>query len=166
MRASPALQVCITRFGVWHGLLVACIALSGAGVLNWMASMASRQPVAAAVALVISGVCVVCALGLWRTSAMSLRWDTCTWHVGSAFQVGEEPHRVDLLVAIDLGAWMLLKFIERTDSRRARVHWVPVQRRGMESSWHALRCAVYSSRPSPGQDAALRAAISPSKSQE
>jgi len=36
----------------------------------------------------------------------------------------------------------------------AAVTWLPVQRRGLQAHWHALRCAVYSPRPDAGVDAA------------
>jgi hypothetical protein len=39
---------------------------------------------------------------------------------------------------------MLLRF---TPDAPARMTWLPVQRRGLEAQWHALRCAVYSPRP-------------------
>ena len=44
-----------------------------------------------------------------------------------------------LEVAIDLGSFLLL----RLRGGRGAV-WLPVQRRGLEREWHALRCAVYS----------------------
>jgi hypothetical protein len=59
----------------------------------------------------------------------------------------------ELQVAIDLGAWMLLHFVPDVGHRACSVSWLPVQRRGLESQWHALRCAVYSPRPAAGVDA-------------
>jgi len=46
-------------------------------------------------------------------------------------------------VAIELGSFLLLRLVEQ---RRTGV-WLPVQRRGVEGQWHALRCAVYSPPP-------------------
>ena len=48
-----------------------------------------------------------------------------------------------LEVAMDLGGLLLLRLVGQ---RRTRV-WLPVQRRGLESQWHGLRCAVYSPPP-------------------
>ena len=77
-----------------------------------------------------------CAVSLWHVPAQSLRWDGRAWQLDAA--AGE------LSVAIDLGPWMLLRF---KPERRARASWLPVQRAGLETQWHALRCAVYSPRP-------------------
>jgi len=46
-------------------------------------------------------------------------------------------------VAVDLGAFLLLRLVEQ----RRTIVWLPVQRRGVESQWHALRCAAYSPLP-------------------
>jgi hypothetical protein len=42
---------------------------------------------------------------------------------------------------IDLGSWLLVVF-ESSTSAVERV-WLPLQRRGLEGEWHALRCALY-----------------------
>jgi hypothetical protein len=76
------------------------------------------------------------AVSLWRVPAQTLYWD------GRAWQLDAVPG--ELRVAIDLGPWMLLIF---TPDAAARASWLPVQRLGLETQWHALRCAVYSPRP-------------------
>jgi hypothetical protein len=68
-------------------------------------------------------------------------------------------------VAVDLGAWMLLRFERDATPRLRRIVWLPLQRRGLETPWHALRCAVYSARPVAGRADRLPVAISP-ESQE
>jgi hypothetical protein len=35
---------------------------------------------------------------------------------------------------------------------RRRATWLPVQRRGIERQWHALRCSVHSPHAAPGHD--------------
>jgi hypothetical protein len=47
-------------------------------------------------------------------------------------------------VAIDLGSWMLLRFV--AELPRMRTTWIPVQRDRVEGDWHALRCAVHARR--------------------
>lgn len=83
--------------------------------------------------------------------AFSLRWDTQQWHLGAASTLGQEPHAGRLMVALDLGAWMLLRLIPSAVSassvRLPAGGWLPVQKRGHETHWHALRCTVYSARP-------------------
>ncbi len=47
-------------------------------------------------------------------------------------------------VAVDLGSFLLLTLAGTGDGERRSRRWLPVQRRGLENDWHALRCAVYS----------------------
>ncbi len=47
----------------------------------------------------------------------------------------------EVQIALDFGAWLLLRFVPDTAGGRSR--WLAVQRRGLEPHWHALRCAVY-----------------------
>ena len=97
----------------------------------------STPLVAATVVAVLAMAALV--RSLLRTPARSLRWDGQAWHLDAV------PG--DVAVVIDLGPWMLLRFAS-TDF--ARVTWLPVQRRGIDAQWHALRCAVYSPRPLAG----------------
>jgi hypothetical protein len=53
-------------------------------------------------------------------------------------------------VAIDLGSFLLLRFLPEGRSGPGAVRWIPVGRRGLEREWHAFRCAVYSPRPAAG----------------
>ena len=106
----------------------------------------------------VLGLVAVATLGLGASllsaRPVSLRWDEQRWHLGPADSVGHEPVAGTLAVALDLGSWMLLRFQADASGRRAAVAWLPAQRRGLESQWHALRCAVYSPRPAPDADAA------------
>ena len=69
-----------------------------------------------------------------------------------------EPQPGTLEVAIDLGAFLLLRF-GPTAPAGGRSAGCRSQRRGLERAWHALRCAVYSPRPVAGAAAPRRAAI-------
>ncbi len=137
MRASPACQVSLRRFGAWR---IAVIALSVAGLAAMAGWLVGRDPQASAgLSMLIAAAALPmlgCAVSLWRVPAQSLRWDGQVWQLDAA--PGE------LRVAIDLGPWMLLRF---SPEGQRRSHWLPVQRLGLEAQWHALRCAVYSPRP-------------------
>ena len=156
MRASPAFQVVLDRFGVWRWAVIVG-ALSGAAALTaWLAWQpvpplpAPFQWIAVAVAFLLLAWGAASA----RVQPVSLRWDEQHWHLGPPASAGHEPRSGALRVLIDLGPWMLLRF-EPADSTWCRgATWLPVQRRGLESQWHALRCAVHSPRPQPGADAA------------
>jgi hypothetical protein len=85
------------------------------------------------------------------TTAVRLRWDGQCWFYGAASADGPELAPTELTVAVDLGGWMLLRLqADGGASRWSRTLWLPAQRRGHETHWHALRCAVYSPRPAPG----------------
>ena len=136
MRASPACQVSLQRFGAWRIAVVTLALLGAATLAGWLLGREGR-PVewwwGAATSLVLM---LLLAASLWRVPVQDLRWDGQRWYLG------ESPG--DLRVAIDPGPWMLLRFMP-SDSVRTR--WLPVQRRGLEAAWHLLRCAVYSPRP-------------------
>ena len=137
MRASPACQVSLRRFGVWRAAVLGLSLLGVACVAAWLLQreVAPSTLVVAATAAAASLLAALVA-SLWRMPAVDLRWDGQVWHLDAVSG--------DLAAVIDLGPWMLLRF---TPDAPARMTWLPVQRRGLEAQWHALRCAVYSPRP-------------------
>ncbi|MDQ6628745.1 MAG: hypothetical protein M3Z29_09900 [Pseudomonadota bacterium] len=156
MRGSPPCQVALCHFGIWRvslvALGVAVLATLGAwGVLapegpafSWLVGAALLG------ALLALAVCV----SLWRPSAGVLRWDGAGWSFAAASPAGPAiPGR--LMLRVDLGAFMLLRFVPQMRSKGCRALWLPAQRRGLEREWHSFRCAVYSPRPAaaiPGTD--------------
>lgn len=147
MRASPAFQLTIDRFGAWRAALSVPWLAAACALPAWLLAGELSVPRTAAGA---AGLLVLLAsVGLARVEPMSLRWDTSVWRLGPASSRGEEPWPGTLAVAMDLGPWMLLKFSRDVTSATRRVTWLPVQRRGIEPQWHALRCAVYCARPAP-----------------
>ena len=155
MRAFAATQFTLTRFGAWR---TAVVLLGGLAVLTvgiWVVA----QPPGWRVEVLLPAGCGVVLLA-WlavahvRMSPLSLRWDAQRWHLGPADSAGHEPWVGDVQVAIDLGAWMLLRFKPDVAGKGRAVTWVPVQRRGLEAQWHTLRCALYSPHPGAGKDAA------------
>ena len=132
-------------------MLVLC-ALGIASIAGW--TFTRERPVDTllifAAALSASGIAVLGASLVQRSRATHLRWDGLVWHLGP---IGDAATPGELHVAIDLGPWMLLRFSASLPDARARTSWLPVQRRGLEAEWHALRCAVYSPRTAPGDDA-------------
>ena len=141
MRASPACQVELQRFGVWRAALAVLLLAGAISFTSWLAFRAELLPaplMAIATALVVS--LAVLAAPLWRIGPRRLRWD------GQFWQLDGTTGRLD--AALDLGPWMLLRF---TADGSTTLTWLPVQRRGLAAQWHALRCAVYSLRPAgPG----------------
>ena len=148
MQAASAVQVTIHRFGVWNMALglVSATALSVA--VAWLLTRSDELPgwsVMLLMASVLVG--VLGAVDLLRRRPITLRWDTQRWHVIDPRRGGSDIEVTDLAVALDLGGWMLLEFCCDGPRRRLRRCWIPVQRRGIEPQWHALRCAVYAHGP-------------------
>jgi len=135
---------------VWRLSVLLIAALGVAVIVAWL--IARESPLVSPTAIIASlAAMALMALGasLAKTPAVDLRWDGRAWHLGP---VAGDPISGDLTVAIDLGLWMLLRFAPASPLARPRSAWLPVQRRGLESQWHALRCAVYSPRPAPAED--------------
>jgi hypothetical protein len=155
MRASPAFQVVLDRFGVWRALVLAAT-LTGMGVMAvWLVSQPPSLPAVVRACLAIAAlVLLLLGASAARVRPVSVRWDGQLWHLGPPESSGHEPESGDLRVVLDLGPWMLLRFGPAGSTWRHRATWLPVQRRGLESQWHALRCAVHSPRPQPGADVA------------
>ncbi len=132
MQAPPAFSMSVSRFGVWRGISLAALTVAVSAAAAWGWSHAGDRPLASLVFLVALP-------ALWHAMRVHqpfhLRWDTQTWHLG--VWAGH------LSVAIDAGNCMLLRF--KPEGRR-KSQWLPVQRRGHEAAWHALRCTVYCAR--------------------
>lgn len=147
MHAPPPFQITVHRFGVWR---VACAALALAAwgaTAGWALGAMQVHPEWLALSLLAL---VTASVGqLARSSRLaptSLRWDGQLWHLGPGDAKGQEPQAGRLVVALDLGSWLLLRFVPE-GAWRGR--WVPVQRRGHELAWHGLRATVYCARPVP-----------------
>ena len=150
MRTAPALQVALTRFGIWRAAVSVLTLLGMLTVTGWLTGQeglgaAAKGAAMAVVAALLWGI----GLSLMRLPARRLAWDGQCWTLGEMGAGGTASVTGDISVAIDLGPWMLLRF--RPGAALAwwqsmQSTWLPVQRRGIEPQWHALRCAVYSPR--------------------
>jgi hypothetical protein len=142
MRESLFFELRVSRFGVWRVAIGLVAGAAIAAVTAWAVAMLDSQPqsaralvmvVAAGLSLATFGL----ALSLVRAQGGLLTRSDGVW----TFAPDSGARRTGALeVAIDLGAFLLLRLVER----RRTIAWLPVQRRGVEPHWHALRCAVYS----------------------
>ena len=156
MRASPAFPVVLERFGVWRCAVIVCSLSGAAALIAWLA-LQPVPPLPAPfhwIAVALAFLVLASGAAVARVRPVSLRWDGQLWHLGPPVSAGHEPRAGALCVLIDLGPWMLLRFEPADSTWRRGATWLPAQRRGLESQWHALRCAVHSPRPQPGADAA------------
>ncbi len=149
MRAAPACQFSLRRFGAWRSALLVLAAFGIATTAAWLITherpLGTVVPMAATAA---AATLVALALSLAKAPPADLRWDGRAWHLGA---FSGDPVPGEVTVAIDLGPWMLLRFSPGAPDARPRTSWLPIQRRGLESQWHTLRCAVYSPRPGPAE---------------
>ena len=145
MRDSVFFELRLRRFGVWRVAVWLVDGAAMAAVAAWTVAMLDSQPesgrvlvmaVAAGLLLATTGL----AISLARVEAGLLTCSDGLW----AFAPDRGQRRTGTLeVAVDLGAFLLLRLVEQ----RRTIVWLPVQRRGVESQWHALRCAAYSPLP-------------------
>ena len=151
MRAAPACQFSLPRFGAWRGAVLVLVALDVATAVAWLITREAPLPWTALIAVAVAALaCAAVGAALARAPSVDLRWDGRVWHLGPA---SGEALSGELEAAIDLGPWMLLRFSPAPPLGSNRSVWLPVQRRGLEGQWHALRCAVYSPRHAPAEDA-------------
>jgi hypothetical protein len=142
MRASVNFEVRLHRFELWRSVVAAVAVAALASLLGWAwLTLASRAGDAVALAFaattVLTMATTAAAVSLVRVRAGVLACRDGQW----SFAPDAGPGRSGLLtVAIDWGSFLLL----RIDSGGGAQLWLPVQRRGIEREWHALRCAVYS----------------------
>jgi hypothetical protein len=153
LAASPSFEITVGRFGVWFTAAGGLVAGAAAALVAWWLQRSDAQPVpvlAVGVALACLGVALH---GVRAVRPTRLHWDGQRWSAAPPDGVATP---VELNVAIDLGVWLLLRLRRGGDQPRwsGRTMWLPVQRRGHEAHWHALRCAVYSPRPASGDPTA------------
>jgi len=153
MRASPSFQVALRRFGIWRGVVLALAVLGCAAMFAWLLGRDPWVPLEAASVALAALATAGLAVSLSRVEAADLRWDGRCWHLSRPAAPHGEPVPGELRVAMDLGPWMLLRFMASAPASRARVVWLPAQRRGLESQWHALRCAVHAPQPARAEPA-------------
>ncbi|MEP7301993.1 MAG: hypothetical protein ABI699_10730 [Caldimonas sp.] len=155
MRGSPCCAVTVARFEAWRGAIFLVAAASLASLAVWLATSAlsdgawTRAAIAMAAAVVVA-----LSVSLLRRPALVLRWNGFEWSVQAAGPGAPPPASGQMEVALDLGSFLLLRFVAQAGANRAAPRWIPVGRRGLEREWHAFRCAVYSPRPAAGPSAA------------
>lgn len=148
MRAAPQVDIEVVRFGVWRAATLALTAVVWAVMLAWWWAHPAPAPAwVIAVALLAMLGAAAAALPSFLVRRVALRGSAGRWQLAVDRGASRPAVSGDLLVALDLGAWLLLRFIP--DAAGERAAWVAVQRAGLEAHWHALRCAVYAPRPAP-----------------
>ena len=149
MRASPPIEVELRPDVLWMLSVGALACVSIAGIATCIFTGDGTVPLpaqagAAALAALAAGL----ALSSLRPRRGHLRWSGARWQLASSTDPASQPTHGAVTVALDLGAWMLLRF-EAEPSGSGRVVWLPMGRGAQVRLWHGLRCAVYGRRPDP-----------------
>jgi len=129
-------EVC--RFGAWRLALGTLAAASMATLAAWGFSASDARPATPWIAVLACLGTALLSVSLARVEPGVLCRDGGQWTFAPA---GGEPEAGEIAVALDLGAFLLLSFTT-ANGRRAK-RWLPVQRAGLETDWHGLRCAVH-----------------------
>jgi hypothetical protein len=145
MSKSSSCVVTLGRFGVWRWAVTAVAGAALAALMLWTtaslaAARAETAPWILATAIGLGLGAVVLALSLFRVEGGVLACHDGRWTFAPD-RSPSHPLPAELAVALDLGSFLLLTLAGPGVLRR---RWLPVQRRGLERDWHALRCAVYS----------------------
>jgi hypothetical protein len=179
MRSAPAVTVEVTPDPLWRGCMAALLALVAVSLPAWLALRLHGPDIGPATLFAAASLLAFGALvgrSAWRLrspACHALRWNGVTWQT---LDDRLQPTPVALSVAVDAGAWMLLRLsrparpdaagdgspsglIQRlgdalAESGRAAA-WIAVSERALPLRWHALRCAVHGPVPpaSPAAEA-------------
>jgi len=152
MRASPPIDIELSRSSAWLAFVLTVVLGVTAVMACWVALVLPRSAPTATAAIGLAALTlglIGSALGLTRRIGGRLRWTGQCWELEDGAAGRDRRRPGDVAVMIDLGNWLLLRFTSSAgEGRTAR--WLPVERRGHEpGEWHALRCALHSSRPAP-----------------
>ena len=155
MVGSPAFQITVPSQSIWRGAVLALTLVVIAVLIAWAAQPGHSQgPVLRWLAFASVAVVLGLAVSLWRMPAFELGWDGERWLVSSLQPGANEPLAGYIEVHLDLGHWMLLRFIPQDRTGKARSQWLPAQRAARDPLWHSLRCALYGGRPARRRAAA------------
>ena len=145
MRERVFFELRLSRFGVWRVAIWLVAGAAIAAVAAWAVAMLDSQPEAGRTLVMAVAVGLLLATGGLAISLARVEGGLLTCSDGLwTFVPDSGQARTGMLqVAVDLGAFLLLRLVEP----RRTIVWLPVQRRGVEAQWHALRCAAYSPPP-------------------
>jgi hypothetical protein len=147
MHGSPSCAIAVGRFGAWRAAVGAVAAAALLSLAAWLVTSPHGESTWVRVAVAAAGlVTLTLAASLWRVVPVQLLWDGLGWSVAPTSGAEEAAAPGTLDVAVDLGSFLLLRFVPAGRSGPAAVRWIPVGRAGLEREWHAFRCAVYSPR--------------------
>jgi hypothetical protein len=161
MRAPSPVQVTCTAGRYWGAapavLAAASVAVSVAWLLphlafGWGGWLPDPLPVLAAHPAVQAGLALwagaMAGAGAWlagraaRTRERTLRWDGQDWILPGE-RPGEPELRGAAALMLDLGPWMLVRFVPHAGVGTGRATWLPLHPGDDLARWAALRSALW-----------------------
>jgi hypothetical protein len=136
VHAAPPVRVTLRRSAGWPVFVGLSAAAAAANAYAWWLSWRELEPVGLLVA--VPAVLCGAAMAAWARRATiygELAWDGAQWRWRDA--LGQ------VQAAIDLGGWMLLRFVDTAH----RTQWIVAHRASTEGAWPALRAALHARRP-------------------
>jgi hypothetical protein len=134
VHAAPPVRVSLGRSRGWIVVVASCAGFAAANLAAWLLLRAEDAVGLAAVAGVAAAALTVWCLRRLHAPG-ELNWSGAEWQwQGLAGNVQ---------VALDLDAWMLLRFDPLHGNRR----WIAASRASASGPWPALRAALYARRP-------------------
>jgi hypothetical protein len=147
MRVAPPVQALSCAAGPWQSIQLILYATSAAVAAWWSAAQLHEPGIWPA----LVGMLTALGTAAWARRKLAapprwLAWDGGAWHLvtpGDGRRTGQtEP-------VLDLGTWMLVRFIPADAGRAAwrQAIWLPLSRRDTVAAWPALRVALHAQRP-------------------
>jgi hypothetical protein len=151
MRVAPSVQASSCSAGPWLSIQLALYALSASVAVWWAgAQLIGGSAWLASGSLVLGLAAALLARRALSAPAWRLGWDGGSWQLQAP---GSEARMGNVVLMLDLGAWMLVRFSAQAAAWPWRgVVWLPLSRRSAAGAWPALRVALHA--PQPVQPAA------------
>lgn len=144
MHAAPPVRMSLVPDRAWEAVWIVGASVAGANVAAWAAVHGGAPAQTAAMAALL--VAAVVGMLVWgrhrrHRQAGILNWDGATWQWSSG---ATEAREGQVRVMVDLGAWLLLRFVAVAPPHP--VAWLTLARGNAGVQWPAWRAAVYARR--------------------
>lgn len=146
MHAPPPVRMVLVPSDAWHGFISLCTGIAAGNLVAWVAQWVQIAPLRlAAASLVAVLVTMLLSLAVLRRhdrGTGELLWDGAGWLWTT---VNAPAVSGDAQVMVDLGAWVLLRWVPVESPGHAV--WLVASRRSAGAIWPAARAALYAQGP-------------------
>jgi hypothetical protein len=140
VRAVPPFTLDARPGAGWAVAVIAVAVVAAADSIAWLAARADLGASAVALPAAAAVAAGMATLTLLRGAPAELQWSDAGWRLGGVAG--------SVVVCLDLGGWVLLRFMPRGARAPWRAVWLPLSATGTSpGAWHALRCALRAAPP-------------------